>query len=118
MFYTSVPLLHALVVLTVVILLHRCLAVLTGWSPRMEYMVEGAPVLVVQNGRILQDSVGAGTIPLRELLMQLRLQRVRDLGEVEKAFFEPSGQMSVVPAPQEHRRSTGSTMPKELERRD
>jgi hypothetical protein len=78
------PLAHGIVALTVVIVLHRLLATLTGRSQQLENLVEGQPLLVV-------EAVGAGTtISRHEPMMELPT-RGRDVGEVDPAFFEPSG---------------------------
>ena len=116
MFYAHVPLLHGILVLTVVILLHRAVAMLTDRSERAEDVVEGEPVLVVDDGIIVDGAVGARTLSRRELLMQLRQQGIRDVGEVERAFFEPNGQLSVLQAPQDRRKETESTAPKDYKR--
>ena len=117
MFYPSVPLAHGIVVLTVVIVLHRLLAMLTGRSQQLENVVEGKPLLVVENGRIKEEAVGAGTISRHELMMELRLRGVRDVGEVELAFFEPSGQMSVLLGRREQQPAVESTLPPQTETR-
>ena len=52
MFYAHVPLLHGIVVLTVVILPHRAIAALTSRSERAEDVMEGEPALVVDDGAI------------------------------------------------------------------
>ena len=117
MFYGHVPLLHGILVLTVVLLMHRLVSSVTDRSERAEDVVEGEPVLVVDSGEILEESLGAGTLSRRELLMELRQQGVRNVGDVERAFFEPSGRISVLPAPQDKQRKTESTQPKDFKRK-
>lgn len=117
MFYRHVPLLHGILVLTVVMVLHRLVGVVTDRSERAEDLMEGEPVLVVKHGRIVQERVGPGTLSRRELLMQLRQQGIRNVGHVEWAFLEPSGQLSVLQTPEEARRDTLSTLPREYVQR-
>lgn len=112
MFNGNVPLLHGILVLTVVMLLHWVVSILTDRSERAEDVVEGNPILVVEDGRIKEQALGAGTLSRRELLMQLRQEGVRDVGEVELAFFEPSGKISVLQAAQGKQRKVESTLPK------
>ena len=111
------PLTHGFVVLTVVILLHRLLATLTGLSHRLENLAEGEPLLVVEKGRINEEALRGGTLSRHELLMELRLRGVRDVGEVELAFFEPSGQMTVLLGRRERQETGESTLPPQFEAR-
>ena len=113
MFYAHVPLLHGILVMTVIMFLHRLAGLVTDRSERAEDVMEGEPVLVIEQGFIVEGGVGPGTLSRRELLMKLRQQGIRDVGEVERAFFEPSGQLSVLQAPQEGQRATLSTMPRD-----
>ena len=62
MFYAHVPLLHGFVVLTVVGLLHRAVGFITDRSERAEDVVEGDPILVIENGTINEDAVRAGAL--------------------------------------------------------
>ena len=75
--------------------------------------MEGDPVLVVRNGEIVEQALNASSLSRRELLMKLRMQSVRNLGEIECAFFEPSGQVSVFRASSDRQRDTISTQPRE-----
>lgn len=116
MMYAHVPLLYGIVVLTVVMLLHRIVSALTDKSERVEDVFEGEPVLVVEDGQLLEAAIGSGTISRRELMSQLRQQGIRDVGEVERAYFEPSGMFSVFQASQENQKTTESTMPSDYKR--
>lgn len=117
MFYPGVPLLHGIVVLTVVILLHRLLATLTGRYQRIEDTIEGEPLLVVQDGTINEQALGAGTLSRQELMTELRLRGVRDIADIELAFFEPSGRMSVLFGRREQQPAKMSTLPSQFQER-
>lgn len=95
MIYPDVALLHGILVITIVILLHRATGAMLNRLPRLERRLEGEPLLVVKDGRIQEDKLGAGTLTRRELFALLRSRGVRDTGDVEFAWFEPSGQLSV-----------------------
>jgi uncharacterized membrane protein YcaP (DUF421 family) len=117
MFYAHVPLLYGIVVLTVVMLLHRGMSAFTDKSERGEDLLEGEPILVIEDGHVIETAIGRGTISRRELMSQLRQQGIDDVGEVEKAFFEPSGVFSVFQAAQDKRKKTQSTMPSDYTHR-
>jgi uncharacterized membrane protein YcaP (DUF421 family) len=115
MFYLNVPLLHGMTVMSVVILLHRLMGYATARSERMENLVEGNALLLVKDGEVVEGAVTAYTISRRELFMSLREKGVQDVGEVEKAYLEPSGRLSVFHASPDRRKKTQSTEPRELQ---
>ena len=117
MFYHDVPLTHGILVLTVVMLLHRAMSLVTDKSERGEDVLEGEPVLVIENGAVIESALGAGTMSRRELMSELRQQGVRDVGEIDKAFFEPSGRVSLFQASQDEQKKTESTLPDDYTRR-
>lgn len=99
MFYPDVPLLHAMSVITVVVLLDRGLDRLVASSERAERMIEGSPVLLVHNGLVEYERLAQLTINRDELFQYLRLQGVENLGAVREAYMEQSGSVSVFPLP-------------------
>ena len=115
MFYHNVPLTHGILVLTVVMLLHRAMSIVTDRSERGEDVLEGEPVLVVENGAIIGPALG--TLSRRELMSLLRQQGVQDVGEVDKAFLEPNGQLSLFQADRGEQKKTETTLPRDQTRR-
>lgn len=95
MFYPEVGLFQGIVVITVVIVLHRVTGFVFNRFHKLEDAIEGKPLLVVEDGRIREEALGSGTVTERELMALLRLEGVRDTGEVEVAFFETSGKLSL-----------------------
>ncbi len=98
MFYADVPLLHALAVITVVVLISKGIERLTLRSRRMNEIIDGSPVLVVQDGVVQMEGLAARGLSTAELASVLRLAGISTLGEVRAAYLEPSGQISVFPA--------------------
>lgn len=99
MFYPDVPLLHAMLVILMVVLADKGIDIaFRKWS-RAKRLVDGTPTEVLRDGHIRQtglDEQGVGATEVKELL---RLKGVRNLGQVEFAFMEPSGALSVFPFP-------------------
>ena len=95
MFYAEVPLLHALFVVTVVILLNKAIDMLLYRSDTMKIAVDGRAVEVVRNGRMAKEGLAARNISVAELQEMLRLKGITNLGEIAMAYVEASGQMSV-----------------------
>ena len=61
----------------------------------------GKPVILIENGRILQNNLRRTRITLDELTGHLRLKDVLDLKSVQFAILETNGDLSVFPYPSE-----------------
>lgn len=95
MFYADVPLLHAMVVITLVVLLDKGLGYLVAHKPKLEDLIEGKSVEVVRDGIIDCRALGRLNLGHDELFEQLRLKEVGDLGQVRAAYLETNGSFSV-----------------------
>ncbi len=95
MFYEDVALLPAILVFVIVISLYKLITFLTGRFEKVEKFVEGKPVKLVENGKILYKSFRKESLAYDELFSQLRQQSVSHLGQVECAYLETSGDLSV-----------------------
>jgi hypothetical protein len=95
MFYPEVPLLHALLVITMVVLANKGLDVLIAKSKRAETAIDGVPEEAIRNGVICKAFIASTTFSDSELFQQLRSHGVANLGEVENAYVETNGNMSV-----------------------
>ncbi|HEY5820287.1 MAG TPA: YetF domain-containing protein [Mesorhizobium sp.] len=115
MFYPEIGLLQGILVITVVILLHRLTGAALQRSRRLERAVEGDPVLMIAEGRIRKNTLGSGSLTEREVLALLRVDGIRDVGEVERAYFETNGRLSVFRYAAEKSKRVRSTYPDEVE---
>lgn len=74
--------------------------VLTGYltikSEPARKLLEGEPLVLIQNGKIYEKNMKKIRYHLDDLLMQLREKNVFDLSEVEFAVLEPHGKLSVL----------------------
>jgi uncharacterized membrane protein YcaP (DUF421 family) len=111
MFYPEVGLLQGILVITVVIILHRLTVFVLHRHKHLEEKLEGGPLLVVRRGAIEEKALGSGTLTERELLALLRIEGVRDTGEIECAFFEPNGRLSIFRYPEGERKHVRRTVP-------
>lgn len=59
-------------------------------------LLEGEPVIVIQNGKIFERNLKRLRYNTDDLMMQLRVKNIFDLSEVEFAVLEPHGQLSVL----------------------
>lgn len=95
MFYPSVPLSVALVVITLIAAFQK-LYIYTGIRHEAVRKVTHPKVLkLVQNGKLLKENFTVDEIDINEVYMLLRAAGIRYLSEVEHAYYEQSGQLSV-----------------------
>src|SRR6185436_18165022 len=59
--------------------------------------LEGKPVLLVHNGRVIHDNLNHERITLEELQGALRRSGLAEVNQVRFAVLEENGQISVVP---------------------
>ena len=59
-------------------------------------IIEGEPVVLVHNGKILEDNMKKLIYHVDDLMMQLRDKNVFNIADVEFAISEPNGKLSVL----------------------
>ncbi len=59
-------------------------------------ILEGEPVVVIQNGNILEENFARLRYNIDDLEMQLRENGVFDFTQVEFAILEPSGHLGIL----------------------
>ena len=95
MFYDDVPLASAAVVFVVMMGCYKLITRLSDKSLFIREALEGKPVYVVENGCILINNFKQEDLTQDELFMALRLAGVEQLGQVQYAIRESSGEISV-----------------------
>jgi uncharacterized membrane protein YcaP (DUF421 family) len=97
----GIPLLSGLVPILTVLGAELVLSSLSLRSIRLRKLLCGKPVILIENGRILQKNLQRTCITLDELTGQLRLKDVLDLKSVQFAILETNGDLSVFPYPKD-----------------
>jgi uncharacterized membrane protein YcaP (DUF421 family) len=95
MFYPDIPVTHGIAVLVIVIVLYRTITGITGKSKKMEVLLEGKPICLLDEGRINYENYKAVGLPYDKFFAELRLRGIDHLGQVKKAYLETSGEISV-----------------------
>ena len=95
----AIPLLSGLVPIVTILSLELTLSGLTMSSVKFRRLLCGKPVILVENGRIIQENLRRVRITLDELTAKLRLKDVLDLTTVQYAILETDGSLSVFPFP-------------------
>lgn len=95
MFYPEVPLLAAMMVITLVVATNKLLDRLIVRSDRVKRVIDGLTVELVRDGRILPDGAQHRDLGMAEIKTMLRIAGIENLGEVRHAFLESGGGLSV-----------------------
>lgn len=97
MFYPEVPLLHVLLVITVLILLDKLVDYTFRRFDPAKKLIDGVPVQLLEEGVLLCEGITARHMGAMEVMEMLRLRGVENLGSLRSVWLEPSGQISVFP---------------------
>lgn len=91
---TGTPLLAGLIPILVVLSMELILSVLSYQSVSMRRFLCGKPVILIENGKLLQDNLKKTRVNTDELTEYLRIQGITDLTQVQYAILETSGAVS------------------------
>lgn len=64
--------------------------------PSTRRVIEGEPVLVVRNGKPMDDAMKAERLTLNEVLEAAREQGITDLDQVQVAILDPDGKFAFI----------------------
>jgi uncharacterized membrane protein YcaP (DUF421 family) len=95
MFYEDVPLLHGALVVTVIVLVQRAIVVITERNKRLEVLFESSPRRLIKDGVLDLKALRQEKLSKDEVFSRLRENGLTQLGEVDRAYLEPSGNISV-----------------------
>lgn len=94
-FYDDVPMVPVLIVFITLALLYRPVMWLMAHSEKLEDLLEGKPVVIIEDGELAQSKLNNSNMTEFEFFMELRLRGVEQLGQVRLAILETNGQISV-----------------------
>ena len=77
------------------------LAVVTSYtvfrSPRAKSVIEGEPLILVQNGEAIERNLNGERLTLDDLMEEARAQQVDSLDQIKWAVLESNGSISIIP---------------------
>ena len=88
--------LYAAAAILTLTLLQMLLSALYSKVPKLNRMMEGKPIPVIQNGRILEKNLSRNRVDRNSILEELRIKGIRSEKDVDMAFLEPSGRFSMI----------------------
>ena len=96
---SGIPLLSGLVPILTVLGVELVLSFLSLRSIRLRKILCGKPVILIENGKILQKNLRRTSLTIDELTGHLRQKDVLDIRTVQFAILETDGDLSVFPYP-------------------
>lgn len=97
----GIPLYYGLIPIFTVLGVELVLSGASLRSIRLRRLLCGKPVILIENGRILQENLKATRVTLDELSGHLREKDILDPRTVQYAILETNGNLSVFPYPAE-----------------
>jgi uncharacterized membrane protein YcaP (DUF421 family) len=96
MFYKDVGILPAIIVFTMTVGLYKFITYIIGKSKRFEDIMEGKPICLIKDGAFSIKNFEKESMGEDEFFSELRMQSVSQLGQIEIAIQESSGDMSII----------------------
>ena len=88
----------AVVVILTLVVLNIGMSLLKQVSPRMELLLEGVPIVVVEDGQVMHDRMRRARIDEGDILAAARqTQGIDRMDQVRSAVLERSGGISIMP---------------------
>lgn len=97
---TSQPLLSGVIPVMVLVALEILTSVIMMKSRRFRRLVCGNPVVVIEDGKLLQGQLRRLRMTTEDLFAQLRQQNIFSLADVQYCIVETNGMVSVLEKPQ------------------
>ena len=91
----------AIIPIVIILVLELGLSILSMKSIPVRKLLCGKPVILIENGHLLQDNLRKNRLTLDELTGHLREKDVLDISSVQYAILETSGNISVFPFPKD-----------------
>ncbi|MDX6679097.1 MAG: hypothetical protein QOE31_3149 [Solirubrobacteraceae bacterium] len=88
----------ALTVIATIALLTIALSYVSFKVPKLRPVLDGEPLVLVQDGEVIERNLRRERITVDELLAEARQQQVGSLDQVRFAVLETNGRISVIPA--------------------
>ncbi|WP_134700173.1 DUF421 domain-containing protein [Ammoniphilus sp. YIM 78166] len=92
------------------VFLQRFTAFLTLKSKWFSKMAIGEPIKLIEQGKIDEKGLRESRLTYNNLMEELRLKGVTRIADVEMAYLEPEGQVSVIPLEKEKPVTKGDFM--------
>ena len=93
----SIPLLHAIIPLLIIISLEIIFSFLSTKIAILKRLLDGKPSVIIRHGKISKKEMSRMRLSVEDLLCELRLKNIASVDEADYVILEQNGQISVFP---------------------
>jgi uncharacterized membrane protein YcaP (DUF421 family) len=86
----------AFIVVSTIALLQVFLSYLNFRVPRLRPILDGEPIVVVQDGKVIEGNARRERLTLEDIAEAARMQQIASLEDVQWAVLETSGEMTFI----------------------
>jgi uncharacterized membrane protein YcaP (DUF421 family) len=86
----------AFIVVSTIALLQVFVSYLNFKVPRLRSVIDGEPIVIIQDGRVIEGNARRERLTLEDIAEAARLQQIASLEDVQWAVLETSGELSFV----------------------
>ncbi|MDJ1505703.1 DUF421 domain-containing protein [Xanthocytophaga agilis] len=112
MFSKDAAILPSLIVIITVLVFYRVIIWLTSKSEKIESMLEGDPIYIIEDGEFILTDDKDAQYAKDEFFAEMRQQNIEHLGQIKTAILETNGTISFFYYPEEEVRYGLPVMPK------
>lgn len=95
----GIPITNGIIPILGLLLMHLLISVLNMKSIKFRQIICGKPNILIYRGKIDEKALKKERFTINELEERLRAANIINLGDVEYAILETSGQLTVIPKP-------------------
>jgi len=118
LFYPQVPILYAVLVISLIVGLSRLMQLLQVRSKAVNTFIDGYPIIMVKDGQIINSGLEKARVRKEELMGMLRGEGLHDTCSIQYAFLERSGMLSILERKDDSKFKGISLVPKNLANTD
>lgn len=107
---TGIPISNGIIPILALLLLHILISIINLKSIKLREIISGKPRILIYRGKIEEEALKKERITINELQERLRNSNVVNIGDVEYAILETSGQITVIQKPEKR-----TTIPKDFD---
>lgn len=93
----SVPILHAIIAIVLLLSVELLVSYLLIKSSLLKRLICGTPSILIRRGELIQKELKKNRVDIAELFSELRQKGYSTLSEINYAILEENGQLSVFP---------------------
>ena len=96
---TGIPITNGIIPILGLLVMHLLISIINMKSLRAREIICGKPSILIYRGKIDEKNLKKERFTINELEERLRGENIFNIGDVEYAILETSGQISVIPKP-------------------